>query len=97
LSIYFCNYPQKYSRRNKNVTEGEFLIYGFYCVKSGFLLRTEGVFKWSFFKVLHTPGHISENSDFEDQNNQGMTTFLRDSAQVYKEPMKFGGTYTSGT
>lgn len=45
----------------------------------------------AFFRLFYTPGHISENSVFEGGNNQGLTTFLRGSTRVYKEPKGYGG------
>ena len=51
----------------------------------------------AFFRLFYTPGHISENSVFEGGNNQGLTTFLRGSTRVYKEPKGYGGTAGSGT
>jgi hypothetical protein len=47
----------------------------------------------AFSDYFYLPGHISENSSFEDQYNQGLTTFLRDSTRVYKEPEDYGGRY----
>ena len=67
------------------------------CVVKGFLLRTEGVLKWSFFKVFHPLGHNFRNPVFEGRNNEALTTFLRGSARVLKQPEDNGGTYTSGT
>lgn len=79
-------YPQNIVNRNENGTEREIWVYGNCCVTRGFLLRTEGVIKWSFFKVFYTLGHISENLVFRPRNNQALTTFLMGSAQVLKQP-----------
>ncbi len=55
-------------------------------------------YKYATFQgCFYLPCHISENSFFEDLNNQGLTTFLRGSTRVYKEPEDYGGTYTSRT
>jgi hypothetical protein len=76
---------------NENVTERKIWICGCCCVTKGFLLRTEANFKWGFFGVFYLPGHIFKNRIFRPQNNQALTTFLKGSVQVYKEPGNIGG------
>jgi hypothetical protein len=44
-----------------------------------------------FFRIFHPLGHYFRNSVFKGRNNQALTTFLRGSGQVYKEPEEIGG------